>query len=98
EQYFQRTAGKGRAGLRAFDQYTTRTYNGFSTLHGQRGFCQTAGLIGRSALGTSKQELYKLAQQRLHEFRNSLTPVGDRVFGTRTLNIPTEQLVNPCLD
>src|SRR3546814_17610596 len=38
ERYFKRVHSK--AGPRAFDQYTTRTYNNFSTLHGQLGFCQ----------------------------------------------------------
>src|SRR3546814_1171455 len=35
ERYFKRIAGAN--GLRAFDQYTTRTYNNFSTLHAQLG-------------------------------------------------------------
>src|SRR3546814_12516598 len=39
ERYFKRVHSK--AGPRAFDQYTTRTYNNFSTLYGQLGFCPT---------------------------------------------------------
>lgn len=97
ERYFQRTAGKAGA-TRAFDQYTTRTYNGFSTFHAQLGFCQTAGSIGRAALGTPKGELHQLSALRLREFRNSLIPVGDRLFGVRPLNATVGQLANPCLD
>src|SRR3546814_3955481 len=69
ERYFKRIAGAN--GLRAFDQYTTRTYTNFSTLHAHLGFCQTAALIGRAALGTAKGELHRLASSRLREFRNS---------------------------
>ncbi len=97
EGYFKRTAG-AKDGVRAFDQYTTRTYNGFSTLHAQLGFCQTAALIGRAALGTPKGELYQLASLRLREFRNSLTPVGDRLFGIRLGAFPLEQIPDPCVD
>ena len=47
--YFKRTGGK--TWQTQFDQYTTRTYNGFSTLHAQLGFCETAasGASGRAA-------------------------------------------------
>lgn len=87
--YFKRTGGKGWQ--KALDQYTTRTYNGFSTLHAQIGFCETAGLIGRDALSRRKGDLYLTAQQRMREFRNSLVPARDPVFayqfviGPRTL-------------
>lgn len=96
EDYFKRTAGA--KGAREFDLYTTRTYNGFSTLHAQLGFCQAAADIGRAALGTPKGGLADLAVLRLREFRNSLVPVGDRVFGIRYNLIPVPQLADPCLD
>ena len=76
--YFKRTAGK--TWQTALDQYTTRTYNGFSTLHAQLGFCETAGAIGREALDRPKGSLYLTAQARMREFRNSLVPSGDRLF------------------
>lgn len=95
ERYFKRIAGAN--GLRAFDQYTTRTYNNFSTLHAQLGFCQTAALIGRAALGTAKGELHRLASIRLREFRNSLIPIGDRLFSISYLQLPVSDL-NLCLD
>jgi hypothetical protein len=64
----------------ALDQYSTRTYNGFSTFHGQLEFCETASSIGREALGQPRGELLTLATARMREFRNSLSPAGDMVF------------------
>jgi hypothetical protein len=81
--YFKRTGGK--TWQVALDQYTTRTYNGFSTLHAQLGFCETAGSIGREALDRPKGSLYLTARARMREFRNSLVPSGDRLFGRVTL-------------
>ncbi len=80
--YFKRIAGKQQtaAGQTALDQYTTRTYNGFSTLHAQLGFCNTASSIGRDALSRPKGTLLLTAQTRMREFRNSLTPASDRIF------------------
>lgn len=89
--YFKRTAGKGWQ--KALDEYTTRTYNGFSTLHAQIGFCETAGLIGRDALGQRKGDLYITAEQHMREFRNSLVPARDGLFAYRT-NLAPRQLVN----
>jgi len=79
--YFKRTVGKGWQ--KAFDEYTTRTYNGFSTMYAQIGFCETAGLIGREALGRRKGELHLTAEQHMREFRNSLVPTGDLLFAYR---------------
>jgi len=81
--YFKRTGGK--KWQTELDQYTTRTYNGFSTLHAQLGFCETAGSIGREALDRPKGSLYLTAKARMREFRNSLVPSGDRLFGRVTL-------------
>ena len=96
ERYFKRVHSK--AGPRAFDQYTTRTYNNFSTLYGQLGFCQTAAQIGRAALATPKGSFYELAVARLREFRNSLRPVGDRIFSVNYSQFHLPRLVDPCLD
>jgi hypothetical protein len=76
--YFKRTGGK--TWQTKLDQYTTRTYNSFSTLHAQLGFCDTAGSIGREALNRPKGSLYMTATARMREFRNSLVPRGDRLF------------------
>lgn len=81
--YFKRTGGKTWQTL--LDQYTTRTYNGFSTLHAQLGFCETAGSIGREALYRPKGSLHLTAKARMREFRNSLVPIGDALFGRVTL-------------
>jgi hypothetical protein len=60
ENYFKRTGGA--RGPRLFDDYTTITYNNWSTLQAQQGFCQTAASVSRSALATPKGELHLLAQ------------------------------------
>ncbi|HWH18667.1 MAG TPA: hypothetical protein VNT77_10105 [Allosphingosinicella sp.] len=75
--YFKRT--QGAQGQKAFDDYTTITYNNFSTLHAQYGFCQTATAISKEALAQPKGELYTLAAGRMRELRNSLTPAYDRI-------------------
>lgn len=78
-----RKAAPARGGISwstALDQYSTRTYNGFSTFHGQLEFCETASAIGREALSTPRGGLLNLATTRMREFRNSLSPAGDMVF------------------
>jgi hypothetical protein len=75
ESYFKRIGGA--KGPRTFDDYTTITYNNWSTLQAQQGFCQTAAAVGRSALATPKGELHLLAQRRMRELRNSLVPALD---------------------
>lgn len=94
--YYKRTTPKGWQ--KALDQYTTRTYNGFSTLKAQIGFCDTAGQIGREAIGQPKGKLTDFAAVRLREFRNSLVPAGDGIFA---VSVPTYGLApidDPCLD
>jgi hypothetical protein len=82
EGYFRRI--NGRTGPRQFDLYSTQTYNGFSTLGAQMGFCQTAARIAKEALATRKGELGQLAGARLRELRNSLRPAYDSYAFTRT--------------
>jgi len=84
--YFKRTAGKGAAN--AFDQYTTKVYNGFSTMHAQLGFCETASAIGREARKLGRGKLTDLAAEHIREFRNSLVPTGDMMFVSRAVYIP----------
>ncbi|WP_197276950.1 hypothetical protein [Sphingomonas profundi] len=93
--YFKRTGGKGWQ--TALDEYTTKTYNGFSTLYAQLGFCETAGSIGRDALERRKGDLYLTAQERMREFRNSLVPAGDGLYPLRPARL-TMQLNLPSLD
>jgi hypothetical protein len=94
--YFKRTAGK--TWQTALDQYTTRTYNGFSTLYAQYGFCETAAMIGRDALSQRKGDLYLTAQGRMREFRNSLVPAGDRLFSNKATPLLAINLNLPPLD
>ena len=75
--YFKRKHG-ARAGQTRFDDYSTITYNGFSTLQAQYGFCQVAADIAKEALARPKGQMHLTAQARLRELRNSLVPVYDR--------------------
>lgn len=81
--YFKRTV-PGSAGLKAFDGYNTRTYNGFSTLHAQQGFCHTAASIGRDVRFAPRGGVAAIAAARMREFRNSLIASGDQFLATRT--------------
>ncbi|WP_114951944.1 hypothetical protein [Sphingosinicella terrae] len=75
EGYFRRV--HGRTGPRRFDDYSTQTYNNFSTLQAQFGFCQVAGRIGKEALGARKGELNQIATARMRELRSSLSPMTE---------------------
>lgn len=86
--YFKRTGGK--TWQKSLDQYTTRTYNGFSTMHAQLGFCETAAAIGRDSRKLGKGKLTQLAVDRMREFRNSLVPAGDMIHAQRFLYIPVQ--------
>lgn len=78
--YFKRVQGSAPKGQKAFDDYTTITYNNWSTLQAQLGFCQTASDIAKEALLRPKGQLYQTAQARMREFRSSLTPAYDRLL------------------
>jgi hypothetical protein len=82
EGYFRRVGG--RNGPRAFDQYSTQTYNNFSTLRAQVGFCQTASRLAKDALTRPKGQLGAFATARMREFRGSLTPAYDSFSFSRT--------------
>ncbi|MEA3066412.1 MAG: hypothetical protein QOJ27_2873 [Sphingomonadales bacterium] len=73
--YYKRTLGA--KGQKAFDDYSTITYNNWSTLQAQMIFCQTATNITKSALATPKGQLLQLAQARMRELRNALVPAYD---------------------
>jgi hypothetical protein len=95
--YFRRIHG-ARDGPRRFDDYSTATYNNFSTLQAQMGFCQTAGNITKEALTRPKGELYQLATVRMRELRNSLVAIGDpiRIVGAGVRGLPLPNLADPC--
>jgi hypothetical protein len=96
--YFKRTTGK--TWQTAFDQYTTRTYNGFSTMHAQMGFCETAADIGRDVLSRRAGQLNLVATTRMRELRNSLVPIGDAglVMGSYSAMLPAPMVIPVCYD
>jgi hypothetical protein len=91
--YFKRVGGKGWQN--AFDQYTTRTYNSFSTLQAQLIFCETAASIGLQTLEESRGHLAGIATERMREFRNSLIPVGDQAFAMNRPNVAIDPITDP---
>ncbi|HWH23133.1 MAG TPA: hypothetical protein VNT25_07605 [Allosphingosinicella sp.] len=98
--YFKRVHG-AKEGQRKFDDYSTITYNNFSTLQAQYGFCQTAGSIGKQALAAPKGQLHAVAGERMRELRASLVPAYDRVGAinpnaVRLIALPPLQ--NDCWD
>lgn len=98
--YFKRVHGP-KDGQRLFDDYSTKTYNGFSTLYAQLGFCQTSASIGRAAVAAPKGGLGDVARLRMRELRNSLVPAGERLFtlkGFRLTYDPFTQLSPACYD
>ena len=89
--YFKRV--QGAKGQKAFDDYSTITYNNWSTLQAQMIFCQTATNITKTALAAPKGQLYPLAQARMRELRNALVPAYDprpayRPYAIRFLAVP----------
>jgi hypothetical protein len=78
--YFKRV--HGAKGAKMFDDYSTITYNNFSTFYAQMGFCQAAADIARDVLETPKGQLYVTAQKRMRELRNSLVPVSEAPLGS----------------
>ena len=82
EGYFRRV--HGRTGPRRFDDYSTQTYNNFSTCQAQLGCCQTAARIAREALARRQGEFGALAQARMRELRASLTVAHENFYFNRT--------------
>jgi hypothetical protein len=97
--YFKRV--QGAKGQKAFDDYNTITYNNFSTLQAQYGFCQTAGAISKEALTRPKGQFHVTAQNRMRELRGSLVPVYDRltVYNPYQIRMPAmPELREECFD
>jgi hypothetical protein len=89
--YYKRTLGA--KGQKAFDDFSTITYNGWSTLQAQMIFCQTATNITKTALATPKGRLIDVAQARMRELRNALVPAYDprpayRPYSIRFRDLP----------
>lgn len=79
--YFHRTAGKGKAGQTAADQYGTRIYSGYSTVQAQRGFCQSAAAVGRQAIFANRGTLHEVARAGLGPIKKSLILAGEQYYG-----------------
>ncbi len=97
--YFKRVSGA--KGQKAFDDYTTMTYNNWSAFHAQYGFCQTATSIAKEALTRPKGQLYALGQSRMRELRNSQVPAYDRPLTYNPYQIrmpPMPELRAECFD
>lgn len=97
EGYFRRT--RGAAGQREFDQWSTRTYSGFTTFVGQASFCQTASAAGREALAARKGALYPVAQNHMRSIRISLGAHRDYLAQPEAAllsPIPATMFGNPC--
>ncbi len=63
----------GARGANSFDQYTTRTYNSYSTLDAQYSFCGAAGEAGRQVLTIKRGQLGKEAPKLNIGLRASLS-------------------------
>ena len=99
--YFKRVQGSVPKGQKAFDDYTTMTYNNFSTLHAQLGFCQTATTIAKEALTLPKGQFHQIALGRMRELRNSLVPAYERglSYNPSAIRIPAlPELRDECYD
>ena len=94
EGYFRRIHGP-RNGPRRFDDYSTQTYNNFSTLQAQLGFCQTASRIGKDILSRPKGQFAAASQARMRELRGSLVAVNDAYLFTR-MPVPLAPLRLSC--
>jgi len=91
--YFKRTRGK--AWQTALDDFTTKTYNSFSTLQAQLIFCETASSIGRETLEAPRGRLAAIASERMREFRNSLVPIGDMAFADHYTMVQFAPIADP---
>lgn len=66
--------------LNTFDQYTTKTYNSFSTLDAQYSFCEAVGVIGREVLRLPRNTLAAAAPRLNAAVRQSLSEPPKRIF------------------
>jgi hypothetical protein len=89
-----------RAGMNALNQYDTRSYNGWSTLYAQRGFCYQASQVGKALRFVPIGGLLPFAQANMRSMRNSLIFAGDPLFATRRLYLPAPEIRYPdnCYD
>lgn len=86
DKYFFRVTKNKKAGQVELDKFLTRVYSGFSTVGGQRSFCQTAASIGHDAVFARRGQIYDLAHNRMRELRASLAPWGEQQFRARNIS------------
>lgn len=95
--HFVRLDG-AKTARKTFDQYTTRTYNSFSTLDAQLSFCQKASDIGWEALAAKKGSYADLAEARLPEVRAALIPKWNPLVLVQLGWMEVPGIANPCVD
>jgi hypothetical protein len=91
--YFKRVAGK--QWQTALDDFSTKTYNSFSTLRAQLSYCEVAASIAQETLEQPRGRLGSIAAERMREFRNSLIPVGDQVFAMHEATVQFDPIEDP---
>ncbi len=64
-------------------------------MRAQLSFCETASSIAAETFEESRGHLGEIAAERMREFRNSLTPVGDQVFAMHNSNVQFDPIVDP---
>lgn len=96
EKYFVRVSKNNKkAGQNELDRFGTRVYSGFSTVSAQLTFCAVAGRIGHDALFAKPGTLGELAQSRMRELRNSLTPWDEQRWHNGQYRPITAQIPMP---
>jgi hypothetical protein len=87
----------GARAANSFDQYTTRTYNSYSTLDAQYRFCDAAGKVGREALAIPKGRLGAEALRLSAETRDALTeqPLAPALAVVPMAPLTIEPIIEP---
>ena len=96
----KKTAPMSKAAMNALNQYDTRSYNGWSTLYAQRGFCNQASMLGKQLRFVPRGGMLQFAQANMRAFRNSLVFAGDPLWATRQpyVELPEIRLPDNCYD
>ncbi len=93
--YFKRTRKAGA--LAAQDAFSTKIISRYSTVRGQVGFCEQAGIAGHLAKFIPRGGLTQLARERLPYLRNAQKPFGDQLFARRSYAIQLTRYPKPDL-
>jgi hypothetical protein len=87
EKYFANINKNKKLGQSELDKFLTRVYSSFSTVGGQRSFCQTAASIGHDAVFARRGKIYDVAHDRMRELRSSLSAWGEQQFRQRSFRV-----------